>query len=322
VACYSDRRRDRYDTHETAPDEESVDFVRSERRRDMTDDETPIVGHLDLSRLSSFIRAPATWLLNRWLGRVVLATAAGMARIEIFDRAMTLAAQFFTSVFPIIIMAASWLGTAEFTQLAHSLDLPPQTRAVLSEALGKSRIDALGLVGALVVLVSATSLSRALTRAFLAVWRLNRGPRRLNDTWRWLAVVLVLALAMMLTRLLVRVVQGLPPRPLWSTAVYFAIDALLAFLAPWLLLAGRVRLRRLIPGGVVFAVLMLLVRPASTVYLTVALQSSAKRYGSIGIAFTYLTWLYVISFTLLMSAVIGQVVASDPGRVGRFLRHS
>lgn len=283
-------------------------------------DETPITRAPPLTRLPAIIRDPVARTMGQWPGRVVLGGAAGMARVEIFDRAMTIAAQFFTSMFPIIIMAASWLGENEVRQVAQWLGMPPKTRALLIESLGRTSVDTFGLVGALVVLVSATSLSRALTRAFCAVWRLPPTPRRLFDTWRWLAVILMFALSMVVTRLAVTLVQGLPPRHLWSTAVYLVLYTMLTVSVPWLLMAGRIPARHLAPGAIIFALMMLVVRPTSTFYLSFALESSADRYGPIGVAFTYLTWLYVISFTLLLSAVIGQAVASDDGPMGRFIR--
>jgi membrane protein len=50
------------------------------------------------------------------------------------------------------------------------------------------------------------------------------------------------------------------------------------------------------------------------------LQSSADRYGTIGVAFTYIGWLYVLAFCLLMTAILGQVVAQDEGALGRLIR--
>jgi membrane protein len=86
------------------------------------------------------------------------------------------------------------------------------------------------------------------------------------------------------------------------------------------LLSGAVRLRRLVPGALIFAAVMLAVRPASSLWLPRALEVSADRYGSIGVAFTYLAWLYVVSFCALLTAVVGQVVAEDPGWLGRLIR--
>jgi uncharacterized BrkB/YihY/UPF0761 family membrane protein len=53
------------------------------------------------------------------------------------------------------------------------------------------------------------------------------------------------------------------------------------------------------------------------VWLPRALEVSADRYGSIGVAFTYLAWLYVVSFCVLLTAVFGEVIAVDRGWLGR-----
>ena len=89
---------------------------------------------------------------------------------------------------------------------------------------------------------------------------------------------------------------------------------------PWLLLSGAIRLRGLVPAALLFAGLMLAVRPASAVWLPHALEASADRYGSIGVAFTYLAWLYVVAFCVLLTAVLGQVIAVDRGWLGARLR--
>jgi membrane protein len=78
--------------------------------------------------------------------------------------------------------------------------------------------------------------------------------------------------------------------------------------------------RSLVPGGLVFALVMEVVRPASAAWLPRALESSAERYGSIGVAFTYLAGLYVMSLCFLGAAVIGQAITSDPGGLGRWIR--
>ena len=79
---------------------------------------------------------------------------------------------------------------------------------------------------------------------------------------------------------------------------------------PWILLAGRGAAATL-PGAAIFGGVMLIVRPASAVWLPRALEVGAERYGSIGVAFTYLAWLYVVAFCFLTASIIGQVVATD-----------
>jgi hypothetical protein len=46
----------------------------------------------------------------------------------------------------------------------------------------------------------------------------------------------------------------------------------------------------------------------------------ARDFGSIGVAFTYLASLYVVSFVLLAAAINGNVIAEDEGRLGQFIR--
>lgn len=273
-----------------------------------------------LDRMPLRVQRVAARLLHRWPGRVALATAASCIRIEVFDRSMTIAAQFFTSIFPILILLASILGAADSGAIAEAVDMPNESREVLDQALEQSASSAFGVVGVLIVLASATSLSRALTRAFAAIWLLPRPRSSLRSAWRWLAVVISLALSLVVVRALGKFAADVPPGEVWQRVVAFGCDVAIMLMVPWLLLSGAVSLRRLLPGAVLFAAVMLVVRPASAVWLPRALDSSADRYGSIGVAFTYLAWLYVVAFCVLATAVVGQAIAMDPGWLGRRIR--
>jgi membrane protein len=65
---------------------------------------------------------------------------------------------------------------------------------------------------------------------------------------------------------------------------------------------------------------MLAVRAVGSVYLPRALHASAGRYGTIGVAFTYIGWLYVVAFCRLLTVVFGHVRAYDEGPLGRWIR--
>lgn len=273
-----------------------------------------------LERVPPRLRRVAGWVLGRWPGRILTRSAAGCLRIDIFDRAMTIAAQTFTSVLPILILIATWAGAGAADDTAEALDLPDESQSLLDEAVRGAGNAAFGVVGALIVVVSATSLSRALNRAFTAVWSLPRPRNRLASAWRWLAAVVVLALSIILVRGLVTLAGELPPPRAWQSATAFASDVAVAVFLPWVLLAGAVRPRLLLPGAALFAAVMLVVRPVSAAWLPRALETSADRFGSIGVAFTYLAWLYVAAFCFLAAAVVGRVIAADEGRIGRWIR--
>jgi membrane protein len=271
-----------------------------------------VVGHLP-PRLQRIVAG----LADAWPGRVLIRSTATFIRIETFDRSMTIAAQFFSSILPLVILFATWGNPDGF---ASALDMPEKSRSVVEEAVQGAEGAAFGVVGTVVVLASATSLSRALTRAFAAIWELPRPRSRLVSAWRWLAAVLVLALSLIFVRAVSQPVSLLPPREVWPFFLSFSVDVAVAVFVPWVLLSRAVRPRLLSVGALVFATVMLAVRPATQVWLPRALEVSADRYGSIGVAFTYLTWLYVLSFCFLTTAVLGQAIAADPGRLGRWIR--
>jgi membrane protein len=273
-----------------------------------------------LHRLPSWLQRLLSRLFTGWLGRVVLHGLRSFVRLDMFDKSMTIAAQFFTSVFPILILFTTWVSSRETHRLADALSLPEETRSVLEDAVQGGNGSAFGIAGTLLVLASATSLSRALIRAFAAIWAIVKPKSTLASAWRWLAAVLVLTLSMVLAKAMTAPVHLLPPRDMLPLLASFALDAFVALFVPWVLLAGAVHPRLLVPGAALFALLMLTVRPATAAWLPHALEVSADRYGSIGVAFTYLACLYTASFCFLATAVLGQVIANDRGWLGQRIR--
>jgi membrane protein len=273
-----------------------------------------------LAAVPDRLRTPVLWISQRWIGRVVVRTATGLIHVQIFDRAMTLAAQTFTSVFPILIMAGAVFGSGQVARIAELTDLPDASRQLIGEALSDRGVSTFGVVGGLIVLVSSTGLARALTRAYSTVWAVRRPPSGPRAAWRWLVTVLTVAGYLVGSRLLSGLTDDLPQPHLWSSTLFLVADCTLAVIVPRLLLGRTVPLRMLLPGGVAFALVMLAVRPAGSVYLPRALQTADRRYGTIGLAFTYIGWLYLLAFCLLTTAVLGYVIARDAGRIGHLVR--
>jgi membrane protein len=270
-------------------------------------------------RLPEPLKRFVGWSMGHWLGRFVLGCMASSRRVELFDRSMAIAAQVFTSVLPLLIALASWFGWSD-SEVAALLDLPPEARGLFEESLSTASAATFGTVGVLLVIASATSLSRALTRACAAEWDLQRPTITLAAAWRWVAAVLALVVALLAAKPLYHLSVRLPPQDFWDTFVGILPDVALALFLPWLLLAGAVRPRLLLPGALLFAVVMALIRPVSTRYLPEALQTSADHYGALGVAFSYLAWLYVVAFCFLLTGIMGKVITTDPGRLGSWIR--
>jgi membrane protein len=79
------------------------------------------------------------------------------------------------------ILLATWVGAAGSDEIAEAVDMPDESRSVLDQAVQTSGSATFGIVGTLIVLVSTTSLSRALTRSFAAIWHLPRPKSSLKS---------------------------------------------------------------------------------------------------------------------------------------------
>ncbi|MEV8508917.1 YhjD/YihY/BrkB family envelope integrity protein [Actinoplanes sp. NPDC051475] len=238
-------------------------------------------------------------------------TATEFARVQIFDRSMTLAAQAFTSIFPVLILLGAVLGPSRTSRVSDLAHVPESSRRVIDDALSHQGISAFGMLGSLVVLLSSTGLARALARAYGAVWSVSSTPTGPRAAWRWFATVLTLALFAVGTRMLGRLTAGLPLPAVSSAVLLFLADCTLAVLLPLLLLGNALPARPALPGGLAFGLMMLAVRPVGARYLPWALRSSEDRYGTIGVAFTYIGWLYILAFCLLLAAVLGHAIAQE-----------
>jgi membrane protein len=270
--------------------------------------------------------APARNLIAKWAdtwpGRIVERGARALIRIEVFDRSMTLAAQAFTSVFPLLILVATLRPRQDKvgSSLADSLGLNAEARQSLEAAMpaAGSAASTFGVIGALVVLISATSFSRALVRMYVRIWDAPR-PSAVRGFWRLLAVLLGVVLLLTLLTVVRRVLSGVPFSGLAEALVSFVLGCLLWTWVPWLLLARRVPVRMLVPGGVLMAVCMMVLGVVGGIYLPIALSSATRQFGVLGVSFTYVTWLFVIMIALVGSTTLGAVIARDAGPFGRYL---
>jgi membrane protein len=255
--------------------------------------------------------------------RIVTRTAAGLQAIEPFDRAMTLAAQTFTSVFPLIIAVAALLPSGSQSlpdRVSDGLGLPDSSRAVLELVLPTQpdTRGAFGVLGLIIVVFSATSLSRALARMYAKVWQVPP-TAGLTNGWRWVAVLFGVALTFITVRALYSVSHGNTYGTAGTLLLTLILNSLLWIWAPWLLLARGVSWRRLLPGGVIMGGCTVVTSIAGGVYLPRALVSASHQFGALGIAFTYIGWLFIVAFVLVCTTVLGAALARDESRLARLI---
>ncbi|MGY0017435.1 YhjD/YihY/BrkB family envelope integrity protein [Streptomyces sp. cg35] len=242
--------------------------------------------------------------------------------VNLLDSATRLAAQTFLTALPVVFVAAAFAPSAVRDQILSSLRGTlgldgaslDQVRQVYAAGDAATR-NATGVVGVLVLLVSATACSRALQRMCERAWHLPPAQFSLV-AWRWLAWLAGWLVAL--------VAQGLL-RDGFGTGLWLGLPLwLLTCTALWwwtqhLLLGGRVRWLPLLPGALLTAVGVVGLSVASRVYIPRTLDRSLAQFGPLGMVFTALSWLIVL-FTVVCAGIAAGYVIAHERPVARRLR--
>ncbi|MFB8004962.1 hypothetical protein [Nocardia sp. NPDC056000] len=259
------------------------------------------------------------WLRDTRPGRTVARVVHGLVEIQLVDRALALAAQMFTSVLPVIIAASVFSGWHTGAEtISDQFGFSTGTLAAPDADTSDPSFAAFGVVGLLMVVLSGTSFARALGRVYGAVWQVpSMGPR---DAWRWLAALLAVALSVGLvgqTRDLSHVhYVGFPLAVIGELVVWTLVWTFAAFLLTKGALTGRL----LWVTGALTAIGLTAVHAAGRVALPRITANAQQHFGSLGLAFTSVSWLFVMSIVIVGSAAIVRAFADDETFIDRFLR--
>ena len=242
---------------------------------------------------------------------------------NLLDAATRLASQAFLTSVPLLFAVSAFAPQAVRDQMLDSLrsvfgltgGANEQISAVLSSSSDGNQLrETTGIVGALMALVSATSLSRAMQRVCERAWLLPKAGTRIA-AWRWLLwVVVLLALILM---------QG-PVRNGFGAGLWLGIPLTFLFgVVVWswtqhLLLAARVGWLPLLPGALLAAAAMSALALTARLYMPVALNRSLAEYGALGLVLSALSWLIVMCAAVTFAVTIGAVLAQEPP-LNRFL---
>lgn len=261
----------------------------------------------------------AQWTVNRLVrigagsapGRFALRVARDLGDLELFDRGMTLAAHAFTSVLPILIVAGALraeLAPEDGAVLAEHLGLNHASAEVLQKSLpGQAQeLAATGVVGILLLIVAATSFARALERCYRRIWRTPRVSVRF--AWRWLLAIVAVVLGIALIVMTRTVLRGGGAMPVLEFIVEAAVWSALWWWTSWIVINRRVSLIELLPGSVLAGIGFAVAGVLGRIVLPEVLATSAQRFGVLGMAFSYVGWLFSLMCVLLIAATIGRVV--------------
>ncbi|MGW0036517.1 hypothetical protein [Gordonia sp. NPDC003376] len=243
------------------------------------------------------------------------------------DRAMTLSAQAFTSVLPIVILLTTIPVGRRFLDKAFDGFGVDPSRVSIPAAQTDAALGAFGVIGALMVIAGATSLSRALGRMFTDTWRVDRLPA--TGWWRWVVVIFVLPVAVIAQGLIV------PLHRISLSGVrvngFGLIGVILEFLGtfvvwwvtwmviPRLLVSRQVPMRLLAVYGALTSLLVTALLAGSRVVLPTILSDTLAHYGTLGLVFVSISWLFLYAAALVISATLVHTVVVDDGVLGRRL---
>ena len=239
------------------------------------------------------------------------------------DRAMAIASQSFTALIPLLILTSAALPTGSENSVSDSIirrfELTGESARSVQLVFAQSEPGSVGVGSVLLLLFSATSLTRRLQRLYLQSYGLPPMPgvRGSFNAALGLGALLVEIALLSLLRTLVR---ALPLA--WTLGAPLTILAGLVFWTsvPYLLLDRRVAWRRLLPGGVLAGCAISVYSVATTFYMPRLMASYSARYGLFGVTVALVGWLLCVAVILVTTTVVAAELDRAPEGWARRLR--
>lgn len=236
------------------------------------------------------------------VGRVL----AALFRVGLKDRALSLAGQAFMALVPMVVVLATVASSsgaqAVGTWLVEEYGLTGSSEAAVVSLFSRppEASSGLGVLGFLVLLLSVNSFARLVQRTYELAWGLPAlGGRRAVKGLAG-SVMLLLTLGGM------AYLSGLldAGHPLTVVTLKAAVAVPAWWCTTYLLLGGRVSWQLLLPGAVVTAIGHVLTSLGSSLWMPYLIERNADRYGVIGVAVALISWLLVLAFLVVTSAVV------------------
>lgn len=269
---------------------------------------------------SSSTRARLTGLRSRAETRfpVITHLLSHLISVNVLDSATRLAAQAFLTAVPLLFVVASIappsLRDQFVTSVRDAFGLSGSSEAELTKVMqgtagpSDELRQTTGVVGGLMVLISATACSRAMQRLCERAWSMPKAGARLA-AWRWVT--------WLAAWLLMFAVQG-SLRDGFGIGLWLGVPLLLiAETGIWwwtqhLLLAARLPWLPLLPGALLTGTALSVLTSSASLYVPRALNRSLEKYGSLGAVFTLLSWLISLCVVVALCITAGAVIAREP----------
>jgi membrane protein len=228
--------------------------------------------------------------------------------VQGIDRAMALAAQAFSALIPLIIVYSALAPYKEGDDFANELidrfDLSGSAAATVRAAFTSPSTvqSSLNVLSVLLVIISALSFSRGMQRLYEGAYR--QPTLGMRNTGRGLMWLLTIVIYVSLRPLLADIFTG----TLAKVVVALALGAAVWTGTPYLLLGGRLDWHDLVPGAFLTAIGMSALSVTSVIWFPRSISASADQFGSMGVAFALLSWLFAAACVLVATATGGAVI--------------
>lgn len=248
--------------------------------------------------------------------RVALEVQRRFGELQGGDVASAVTLHLFVSLFPLLLLASAIVGfvASKGTDVAGSmvqrLGLSGAAAASVTDAVAaaeRSRSTA-SVVGMLGLLWSALGVAGAMKTAVDRAWQSkSRGLRDRATALVWLFGAGALGASLLgASGIVVRVLPG------WATSFTLVLTATGYTLLFWwtfhFLSAAAVPWRPHLPGAVLIAVGIEALTLAGAWVLPRSVESSSAVYGSIGVVFAVLSWLFLFGRLLVYAGVLNVVL--------------
>lgn len=239
-----------------------------------------------------------------------------LIRVEFVDRALVIAAQSLFAMVPLLVVMAAFtpdgMRNTVFQQLGDLMALQDSALGPVRNTVSAEQVRTqTGVVGIVVVFISATSYARALQRLYERTWELPHrggilGVRRCL-VWLIGALAYLQILAFVLASL-----PALPGAPVWRLTGQVVAGTALWWWSARVLLQDRQPWLDLLPGAVLTSVGLAVLTRGSEVFMPPYVAANVDQFGVLGLVFAASTWLLVFGGVLVVAAVLGRVVVVEP----------
>jgi membrane protein len=249
-----------------------------------------------------------------WLLRIAYRSRFGtllrrMSAVGGLSRASTLAGNAFVAIVPLLIVVASWTETSDRRHISDALVVHFGLTGGAAEAVQQlfarppDAAEGVTVFGMLLILISAASFARTVQRIYELAWGVPACGAR--GALEGVGGAIVLAISMVAVSWIGETVWRATDTVLVAVPLQAVLAAPVWTIFIWLALSRRRPLNYIWPGALISAGGQAIVSLVTSSYVPHLITGNSLRYGVIGVAFAIISWLVIVGYLVVGSAVIG-----------------